>query len=162
MAKVRVWNITDDTNPDVKPHTRMVLGKVLKPGQAVTVDAARLAKAHKVKRDVEAGFLYIGAKPPASYTAVKRPPRAKADARRVKSDGSFEGTTPVAPAKAHGIVIPPKPEAAAEDKVEVKDDVSVELKPAEEAPVEAAPEEATEEATKEETESGSKKRRRGK
>ena len=30
MATVRVWNITDDARTDVVPHTRMVLGKVLK------------------------------------------------------------------------------------------------------------------------------------
>ena len=155
MAMVRVWNITDDTNPDVKPHNRMVLGKVVKPGRAVQVDEARLARAHKVHKDVAAGFLFIGPKPPASYQAVKTPPRATADARRVDENGQAKGKL-MPPTHAHPP--PPKKEAPVEaaDEVKVTDEVKVELKEAVAEP-EAMPEEAPED---EETDSGGKRRRR--
>jgi len=161
MAMVRVWNITDDTNPDVKPHNRMVLGKVLKPGQAVKVDEARLARAHKVHKDVKAGYLHIGNQPPVSYTSVKKPPRAKADARRVDEHGKAKGQ-PVAPAHGHGNAEAPVLEV--KDEVAVTEEVAAELKPAEEAaPAEETPaEESAAEPEEEATEtkkSGSRKRR---
>ena len=92
MGLVRVWNITDDANnPDVTPHNRMVLGKVVKPGRSVKVDEARLKLAHKVKRQVEAKLLHIGNQPPAGYVRQKKPPRAVVDARLVDDKGTRHG-----------------------------------------------------------------------
>jgi hypothetical protein len=169
MAMVKVWNITDDTNPDVKPHNRMVLGKTLKPGQAVKVDAARLAKAHKVHKDVGAGFLFIGPKPPVSYRKVKNRIRAKADARRVDANGNYEGNKPLVPEQRPPIPKPPKKEKAkVEDKVAVTDKATAALKPAEATvtkgpPAADAPAPADADAPEltgaTETKSGSKKRK---
>ena len=91
MSKVRVWNITDDANTDVTPHTRMVLGKVIKPGRSVLVDAERLEGATKVQREVKAGHLFIGEQLPAQYAGQKKPPRATADARIVDAHGRQVG-----------------------------------------------------------------------
>ena len=77
MAMTRVWNITDDVNPAVKPQNLVVLGSFLKPGRFVAVDEAHLVRAHKVHMAVKAGLLYIGKKPPSTYAMMKSPPRAK-------------------------------------------------------------------------------------
>ena len=83
MSQVRIWNVTDDVRTSVVPHTRMVMGKVVKPGRSVLVDAARLEGATKVAKEVKVGHLYIGDVLPAEYTNQKKPPRAIADARIV-------------------------------------------------------------------------------
>ena len=137
---VKVWNITDANG---KGQNRMVLGKTVKPGRAVNVDEARLAKAHKVHRDVDAQLLYIGPRPPAWYLAKKKPARARADARRVGPDGRLENPAEaqVAVSKGHGKL--PAKAAATEVAVEEK---------AEEEPAEETASEATEEVSEESTE----------
>jgi hypothetical protein len=161
MAMKRVWNITDDANSKVKPHNRMVLGKILKPGQAVQVDEARLARAHKVHKDEAAGYLHIGPRPPASYQAVKRPPRAKADARRVDENGNYVGNKPIAPDHAH----PRKLVVELTDEVEATDEAEAELHSEEElseeeATTEEEDEDEETEADGEEIKSGRRRRRK--
>jgi len=112
MGLTKVWNITDDTNPEVAPRSLMVLGRVLKPGQAVKIEEAHLKTAHKVHDDVTRGLLYIGMKPPASYLKVKKPPRAKVDVPR--SHG------PITAAEVKKAVLELKDDVHVEDKVEVK------------------------------------------
>lgn len=101
MTMVRVWNVTDDARTAVVPHTRMVLGKVIKPGRSVLVDAERLDRATKVKKEVVAGLLFIGEKLPAGYVSQKKPPRATVDARVVDSRGKPTGEK-VKVASGHG------------------------------------------------------------
>jgi hypothetical protein len=101
MAKIRVWNITDDSTTTVEPHNRMVLGKVVKPGRSILVDADRLALAHKVHKEVKAGILHIGDVPPSAYAAQKAPPRATVDARIVNGAGQRVGAEIVV-ATGHG------------------------------------------------------------
>src|SRR5512137_3089792 len=91
MSQVRIWNVTDDARTDVTAHTRMVLGKVVKPGRSVLVDASRLEGATKIAKDVKAGHLYIGDTLPAEYLSQKKPVRAVADARIVGADGKPRG-----------------------------------------------------------------------
>lgn len=68
----KVWNVSDDPSTAVPARTIMVLGKAVLPGRFIYVDDKRLARAHKVKKDVEAGLLFVGAKLPASYLASKQ------------------------------------------------------------------------------------------
>lgn len=77
MATTRVWNITNDSNPEVAPQNLRVLGKLLVPGRFVEVDEAKLKTAHKVHADVGRGLLFIGKKLPAGYVKARKPPRAK-------------------------------------------------------------------------------------
>jgi hypothetical protein len=117
----RVWNITDGPNPKVKSQTMVVLGRVLKPGRAVQVDAERLKTATKVHAEVALGHLHIGPNPPADYLAMKKPPRAVADARLVGKDGKFQGARVIKPAPGHGVAPkPPEKEEPAPKKLEVK------------------------------------------
>lgn len=114
MAMTRVWNITDDVNPDVKPQNLVVLGSFLKPGRFVAVDEALLVRAHKVHAAVKAGLLYIGKKPPSTYAMMKKPPRAKL------ADGVAKAHVPGQAKKAAPGKAPRAPAAAppkvAEDK----------------------------------------------
>lgn len=75
--ETKIWNITDAPASPVPAQSRMVLGRVIKPGRSLRVTKDRLVNAHKLMADVEAGLLYIGNVPPKAYVAVKRPPRAK-------------------------------------------------------------------------------------
>jgi hypothetical protein len=68
----KVWNISDDPSTPVPARTLMVLGKTVLPGRFIYVDDKRLARAHKVRKDVEAGLLFIGPKLPAAYLASKQ------------------------------------------------------------------------------------------
>ena len=68
----KVWNVSDDPSTEVPARTIMVLGRAVLPGRFIYVDDKRLARAHKVKKDVEAGLLFIGAKLPAAYLATKK------------------------------------------------------------------------------------------
>lgn len=140
MAMTRIWNITDDVNPDVKPQNLMVLGSLVKPGRSVQVDEARLKAAHKVKKDVAAGLLFIGKTPPLSYARSKTPARAKLDKGVKKAHVPTKPVVEKAPAEAVVPIV---------EEVKVEDEVKVELKPAEEAPAEMPVEEApAEEETK--------------
>ena len=111
----RVWNVTDGPFSPVKGQTLMVLGRVLKPGRAVQVEEARLVKAHKVHALVKEGWLYIGPKLPDWYVAMKKPPRATADARKVDELGGYVGATIVKPVLGHGVA--PTPPTAEEKKI---------------------------------------------
>jgi hypothetical protein len=91
MSLVRVWNITDDSRTDVVSHTRMVLGKVVKPGRSVMVDQQRLQSATKTLKEISAGLLYVGDVLPAEYLTQKKPIRAIADARRIDKAGNQSG-----------------------------------------------------------------------
>lgn len=138
MAMVRIWNITDGPN-DHTAHNRMVLGKTLKPGQAVQVEEARLARAHKVNADRDAGLLAYGNRPPLDYQLHKNPVRVKADARIVKADGTYEGKRPEPPTQGHGVAMEPPAEpekdvVEAEEEAAVEESAAVEEPPAEEAP----------------------------
>jgi hypothetical protein len=77
------------------------MGKVVKPGRSVLVDAARLEGATKVAKEVKVGHLYIGDVLPAEYTNQKKPPRAIADARIVGANGKPTGEK-VEVAQGHG------------------------------------------------------------
>lgn len=68
----KVWNISDDPSTPVPARTLMVLGKTVLPGRFIYVDEKRLTRAHKVKKDVEAGLLFVGAKLPAAYLTSKQ------------------------------------------------------------------------------------------
>jgi hypothetical protein len=68
----KVWNVSDDPSTAVPARTIMVLGKTVLPGRFIYVDDKRLARAHKVKKDVEAGLLFVGPKLPAAYLASKQ------------------------------------------------------------------------------------------
>lgn len=68
----KVWNVSDDPSTAVPARIVMVLGKAVLPGRFIYVDDRRLARAHKVKKDVEEGLLFIGAKLPSAYLASKQ------------------------------------------------------------------------------------------
>lgn len=85
MAKI--WNITDHPKTDAPGVTWMVLGRSVKPGRFVRIPDARLVRAHKVQKDVEAGNLYIGEQPPPDYVKAKKPPRATLEAGVARSHG---------------------------------------------------------------------------
>lgn len=87
MGLESVWNITDDPRSEHTPVSMMVLGRNLKPGQRVQVDSGRLATAHKVHKDKDAGLLYIGNRPPADYLTAKNPPRVKLDPKLARAHG---------------------------------------------------------------------------
>ena len=84
----RIWNITDHPKTDRKPAVLMVLGRSIRPGKSITVADDRLVNAHKVHRAVTSGKLYIGTKPPADYTAAKRPKKAILAAGVTRSHGA--------------------------------------------------------------------------
>jgi ribosomal protein L7/L12 len=88
----RVWNITDDANPEVAPRMMMVLGTNVKPGKSVRVDESRLARAHKVHANVAAGLLFIGDQPP--YLKARKPVHVKL----AKGVGRAHGKLSVKPA----------------------------------------------------------------
>lgn len=126
----RVWNITDGGQAGVKPHNRMVLGKMLKPGQYISVEESRLAGAIKIRQDVSAKLLHVGKQPPSWYSQKKKPPRAVADGRRVGSDGRAVGkrvevipghSVPVDPRAvelgAMAQVMPDEPQAPSEEEL---------------------------------------------
>lgn len=145
MGFTKVWNITDDTNPDVAPQNLMVLGRNLKPGQAVKVDEAHLKTAHKVHKDKDRGLLHIGMKPPVSYSKVKKPPRATVDAPR--SHG------PIKEVEAEKAVVELKDNVVVEEQAEVTAKAVEEVATVEEA--------APEETKEEEFDKKSKKKRYG-
>jgi hypothetical protein len=147
MAMVRVWNITDGGRSGAHPHNRMILGKAVKPGQAVQVDEARLMIAKKVHKDVESGILYVGPRPPAWYLKVKKPPKAVLDGRRVDASGKAAGKKVVV-AKGHARV---PAEAIAADSEKAIKDISLET----------PEEEVVDEEKAEEEAEGSNKSRRG-
>lgn len=128
MPQVRIWNITDDARTSVVPHTRMVLGKVVKPGRSVLVDAERLSGATKVAKEVKAGYLHVGETLPVEYANQKKPPRATADARIVGSDGKPVGAK-VEVAPGHGQF--PAAAIASDGEAKVEETLS-EAKPEEE------------------------------
>lgn len=109
MATTKIWNISDwDDNEQVGPQNVMVMGKLLKPGQAMTVDEAKLEKAHKVHKEVELGYLFIGKKAPAGYMRQKHPEHRKLPPGVSRSQGAPKAEAPAAPAP------PPKKEATIE------------------------------------------------
>jgi len=127
MATTRVWNITDDVNPSVKPQNLRVLGKFVAPGRFVTVEESALKGAHKVHADVGRGLLFIGRQPPTSYVKTRKPPRAKL------ADGVSR----------LGLANKPKPEPKKEvlelkDEVKVADKMEVALEGALEEPSDEA------------------------
>jgi hypothetical protein len=67
----KVWNVSDDPSTDVAARTIMVFGKSVPPGRFVWAEDSRLARAHKIKKDIENGLLYVGALPPKSYLDSK-------------------------------------------------------------------------------------------
>ena len=144
MAMVRVWNITDGGRPGVHPHNRMVLGKAVKPGQAVQVEEARLKIAKKVHKDVGGGILFVGPRPPAWYLDIKKPPKAVADGRRVGADGKMVGPK-VAVAKGHTRL---PAEAIAADSKKAFEDISLEV------PKEVPPKEKEDSGEEEKSEEG--------
>lgn len=146
MAMTRIWNITDDVNPDVKPQNLMVLGSLVKPGRSVQVDEAKLKTAHKVRKDVNAGLLFIGKAPPLSYSRTKKPARAKLDKGVKQAHAPAKPVVEEAPVEAAAPIV---------EEVKVEDKAEVELKPVEEAPAEMPAEEAP--AEEEKTSKGRKK-----
>jgi hypothetical protein len=76
MATTRVWNISDDPSTKVPAIHIVVLGKDLAPGQFVQVDDSQLVGSHKIKKDVERKWLWVGMELPASYRAFKKPQSA--------------------------------------------------------------------------------------
>jgi hypothetical protein len=92
MSMTRIWNITDGGQPGMKAHTRTVLGRSVKPGRAIRVEEAALKNAHKVNREIQAGFLHVGNTPPSWYAAKKKPPRAKVQGRRINEQGRAYGS----------------------------------------------------------------------
>jgi hypothetical protein len=67
MAKV--WNITGGPGSESPPTVLMLLGKRVLPGRYTKVEASQLKNAHKIKKDVEAGLVFIGDKLPESHAA---------------------------------------------------------------------------------------------
>lgn len=121
MAVTRIWNITDGGQEGVTPHTRMVLGQSLKPGQFMRVEAVRLVGATKLQEEVNAKLLAVGAQPPQWYAQKKKPPRAVVDGRIVGEDGRAVGKK-VAVVKGHVGGVPA--EAMAADVAEKIDEVA--------------------------------------
>lgn len=121
MSLTRIWNITDDVNPNVKPQNIMVLGTLLKPGRSVQVDEKALVKAHKVKKDRDAGLLFIGKNLPSSYLRAKAPARAKLPAGVAQAHAPV--LTPAAPPAE-----PVKKVVEVVDEVKVKDEAKVKVK----------------------------------
>lgn len=107
----RVWNVTDWPGKNLGPRNLMYLGKVVPPGRAVQVDSERLKKAHKVKKLIDKGFLYVGPKLPPEYVRAKKPLKAERDARLVESDGTQVGNKVKVPAN-H---MPPGPPVKSEE-----------------------------------------------
>jgi hypothetical protein len=108
MATTKIWNISDGPNPDVTPQNVMVMGKLLKPGQALMIEEGKLKNAHKVKKEAAAGLLHIGKKAPADYLMLKHPEHRKIPPGATRSQGKKK--TPAA--------APPPPK---EVKEEVKE-----------------------------------------
>lgn len=149
MATTRVWNITDDANPDVKPQNLRVLGKLVKPGRFVTVEEAALKRSHKVNADVGRGLLFIGKRLPASYTKLRKPARAKL------ADGVGRvALTANRPA--------PKKVVELEDEVKVEDAAAVEAVPAEATEAAAPPADSEETAAEESSPEKKGKKKKGK
>lgn len=161
MTMTKVWNLTDAKTSPVKPRVRMVLGRAVKPGRAVQVEETHLEKAHKVRKEVKEKILFIGRRPPAWYTATKKPPRAFADARRVGENGRIDPTeAKTVVAKGHERL---PAEAIAGDSAKAVDKATVEESVEESVytPEPAMDEEPSAETTEEESEESSRKRRRG-
>lgn len=106
MAMTKIWNISDGPNPDVAPQNVMVMGKLLKPGQAMSVDEANLKTAHKVRKEAASGILHIGKKAPPDYLMMKHPEHRKLAPGVARSQGA-----PKAPAPATAKAEPKKEEA---------------------------------------------------
>lgn len=144
MAKV--WNITDHPATDLPARVMMVLGRSIRPGKCINVPDERLVRAHKVHRAVAAGKLFIGPNPPVDYLKAKRPTKL---------------TIPDGAGRAHGTKTKvEKKTLVLEDKVEVKDEVTAEAKPAEPVEPIAEPEDKPDEEAEVEK-SSSKRKKRG-
>jgi len=70
----KVWNITDGPRYRGAARTIMLFGKTVPPGRYVLVPEARLARAHKLVKDIDAGMVHVGDLP-GWYLASKKPPR---------------------------------------------------------------------------------------
>jgi hypothetical protein len=70
----KVWNISDHPNTKVPAQNLVLFGKVVMPGQYVKVPASRLARAHKLEKDVKDMLAFVGDQPPADYLTAKEPP----------------------------------------------------------------------------------------
>ena len=63
MGQARIWNVTDDPATDLVPRILTVFGVAVSPGRFILVDSGRLEGAHKLKKDEEAGLVFIGHQP---------------------------------------------------------------------------------------------------
>lgn len=115
MSMTRVWNVTSDPSTDVELQNLMVMGRLLRPGQSMQVDDAKLKTAHKVQKDVGLKLLAIGKGTPA-YLAAGAKARLPATVARSHGEVPVEAIAADAPAKV---------EAVLSEKVEVKDEVEV-------------------------------------
>lgn len=114
MATTKIWNISDGPNPKVAPQNVMVMGKLLKPGQAMVIDDAKLKTAHKVREEAASGILHIGKKAPKDYLMMKHPEHRKLAPGVGRSQGAPKVAAP-APAKPAPVVQEPKKEEPKKD-----------------------------------------------
>jgi len=110
----KVWNVSDDPSTEVPARTLMVLGKTVLPGRFIYVDDKRLARAHKVKKDVEAGLLFVGPRLPANYLASKQ---SKVHLKMPAGHKRAHGPDKVAPKVKAAKPAKPAPEAPPPPKV---------------------------------------------
>lgn len=100
MATTKIWNISDYAEKEeVSPQNVMVMGRLLKPGQAMAIDEEKLKTAHKVKKEAEAGILFIGKKAPAGYMMQKHPEHRKLAVGVARSQGASKTAAKASPAK---------------------------------------------------------------
>jgi len=110
----RVWNITNDPSTDVPAQNLVVLGKLLKPGQSMQVDEARLKYAHKTKKDIEAKLLAVGKAPP-SYLATAVMAKLPEGMARSSISGAIPALVSDLKPKAPAIVEEPKKNESKEE-----------------------------------------------
>jgi len=105
----KVWNISDHPGTGVTARTIMVMGRSVAPGHFVRVESGRLARAHKIHKDVAAKLLYIGNAPPADYLKLKSPKRTALprDVSRIGHGEVLSGGVQQAPPKAP-VIAPPE------------------------------------------------------
>jgi hypothetical protein len=160
----RVWNVTDGGQPGVTPHSRMVLGRLLKPGRSIEVGESQLLRARKTHRDVEAKLLHVGPTPPSWYSKKRAPARAILDARKVDPGGNAHGPR-VAVASGHKVVgiveaVPEPKTPVPEPKVEPEHIPEPEVAAEPMEMEEVLPEEPTDTSKEDSGESGSSSRRK--
>lgn len=117
----KVWNITDHPRTGVTPHALVLFGKRVIPGRYVKVEDAQLKGAHKLQKDIDAGLVYVGEKPPTDYATLHNPPRATLPKGHVRSHGPGAPVpaTPPPPTKGLRKLVTEKPaEVKPEDEAD--------------------------------------------